>query len=221
MRTTSIVRWVPAVAAVAACAWGCDASNHPSLEREPLAKGVPVAPAAGPSGDEGKRDESAKPKDAAKKDPPEARAESPKDDAPSEPADEPEAPQAKRPEKKRVSSAETGSDATGLSLKRLVVTTAIEHREPVATSTFRAGDGPIIAFVELANPGDADNSISIGFESDSGRKVGDVELEVPAHSRRWRTWGRTRLIRQPGAWTAVVKDGSGEVLARQTFVVTK
>jgi len=221
MRTTSIARWIPAVAAVAACAWACDSGDHSSLEREPLAKAVPLATAAGPSRHEKDQDPKAKPKPAPEKEAPEAKAEPPKDETLPEPAKEPEAAPAQRTTKKRVASTEPGSGATELALKRLVVTTAIEHREPVATSTFRAGDGPIIAFVELINPGDVPENISISFESDGGRKVGDVELEIPAHSRRWRTWGRTRLIRQPGAWTAVVKDGSGEVLARQTFVVTK
>jgi len=103
-------------------------------------------------------------------------------------------------------------------VRRLVITHGIENREPLAATELRAGGEPIYAFVELAS-GDGDASkVVVTFERGE-RSVGHVQLSVPGNSRRWRTWGRTRQIREPGEWHAVVETETGEELARQSFQV--
>jgi hypothetical protein len=106
-----------------------------------------------------------------------------------------------------------------LGVRRLVVTHAIENREPLA-GTLRTGDQPIVAFLEIANGAASEQSVVVTFER-AGESVGHVKLRVPAESRRWRTWGQTRRIREPGEWQAVVRGDDGRELARTTFVVVK
>ncbi len=106
-----------------------------------------------------------------------------------------------------------------LEVKRLVVTTAIEKREPVEVTSFTANAGAVYAFIELANPDSTEQGIVVTFEHESGKRVGFIELSVPADSSRWRTWGRTGQIKKPGKWTAVISDKSGQELSRQDFEV--
>lgn len=104
-------------------------------------------------------------------------------------------------------------------VRRLVLATDVHNREPVALEgNARAGE-PLTAFIELANPVDASATILVTFEHEGGQKVGFVELAVPASSPRYRTWARTRQIRTPGTWHAVVTHKGGEELARQSFTV--
>ncbi len=77
----------------------------------------------------------------------------------------------------------------------------------------------MIAFVELVNRGDDDGSVVVTFEHEGIEPVGHVHLKVPANSRRWRTWARTRMIKKPGSWQAVVRTPDGKELARQSFEV--
>jgi hypothetical protein len=119
-------------------------------------------------------------------------------------------------EKKAKSETPTGS---GVTIKRLVVTNAIEDREPTQVSGLALGDAPVIAFVELVNAGDEDGAVVVTFEHDGIEPVGHVNLRVPAHSRRWRTWARTRMIKKPGSWQAVVRTPDGKELARESFQV--
>lgn len=111
--------------------------------------------------------------------------------------------------------------AVPLKIKRLVVTTEIEKREPVEVSSFEAGGEAIYAFMELENPGDDEQQVMLTFEHSSGRKVGLVELKIPAKQRRWRTWGRTQNIKQGGDWEAIVKSADGQELARTKFHVSE
>ena len=53
----------------------------------------------------------------------------------------------------------------------------------------------------------------------SSGKLGNVPLSVPASHKRFRTWGGTRLIDQPGRWQAVVRADDGTELARASFDV--
>jgi len=106
-----------------------------------------------------------------------------------------------------------------LHVERLIVTNAVENREPVESDTITAGEEPVIAFIELKNPSDADGQITVTFEQEGGPKVGHVELAVPANSSRWRTWGQTRMIKSDGDWTAVVRDQDGQELGRTPFTV--
>ena len=110
----------------------------------------------------------------------------------------------------------------GLQLKRFVVTRKIENREPVATDgdDFKLGSAPVYAFVELENSGSAARGIRVLFENtDTQATVGHVKLTVPGSQAHYRTWGNTRLIRDPGHWVAVVSTADGVELGRAPFEV--
>jgi hypothetical protein len=62
--------------------------------------------------------------------------------------------------------------------------------------------------------------VFVTFEREGKKTVGHVRLEVPAHNKRWRTWGRTRFIREPGTWNAVIRAKDGTELAKKSFEVT-
>jgi len=110
-------------------------------------------------------------------------------------------------------------EASRLSVKRFVVASAIEDREPSTVESVELGQLPVFAFAELANGGD-EEKVVITFEREgSSETVGHIELAVPAEMQRWRTWGKTNLISKPGRWSAVLRDGSGEELARTSFEV--
>ncbi|MGE0328418.1 MAG: DUF2914 domain-containing protein [Polyangiaceae bacterium] len=111
--------------------------------------------------------------------------------------------------------------AVPLKIKRLVVTTEIDKREPVEVSSFEAGNGAIYAFMELENAADDEQDVMLTFVHSSGRKVGLVELHIPAKQRRWRTWGRTQNIKQGGEWEAIVTSADGQELARTKFQVSE
>jgi hypothetical protein len=104
-------------------------------------------------------------------------------------------------------------------VKRLVIASDIDKREPIELLEGKVSQ-PIVAFVELTHKGAQESGVVVTFESEKGTKVGFVQLNVPAESPRYRTWARTRNIREPGTWTAIVSTESGEELARKTFTVT-
>ncbi|MCA9646123.1 MAG: DUF2914 domain-containing protein [Polyangiaceae bacterium] len=143
------------------------------------------------------------------------------------PSDDTQPASAQGPSAKDPSASDTkpadvkSSAAVPLRIKRLVVTTEIDKREPVEVSSFEAGSGPIYAFMELENPADEQQDVLVTFIHSSGRKVGLVELHIPAKQRRWRTWGRTQNIKQGGEWEAIVTDADGHELARTKFQVSE
>lgn len=104
-------------------------------------------------------------------------------------------------------------------VKRLVVTEAVEDREPVDVAAVVNGDHPVFAFVELATGQGAEQQLVVSFEHETGSSTGVVNLNVPANQTRWRTWGRTHTINRDGRWSAVVRDGQGAVLGRTEFTV--
>ena len=109
----------------------------------------------------------------------------------------------------------------GLTLKRFVVTRKIENREPAQGGRFTIGSEPVYAFVEFANTGREARSIRVMFQNeDTKATVGHVKLTVPAAAERFRTWGNTRLIHDPGHWVAVVSTLDGVELGRAPFEVT-
>lgn len=114
----------------------------------------------------------------------------------------------------------TSPTADGLEVERLVVTRGVAHREPLDTDGITAGAGPVFAFTELRNTSDEDKVITVDFQHAGHKPVGHIRLKVPAHSRRWRTWGRTRLVDQGGQWTAIVRAGDGTELAHAAFDVS-
>jgi hypothetical protein len=106
---------------------------------------------------------------------------------------------------------------SALKVKRLVVTTGVKDREPVADGDALLANGsPIYAFAELSNPmGDSEN-VRITFERKGGaERVGNVTLPVPGQVARHRTWAVTRFIRAAGVWSE-----SGTELGRTSFEVT-
>jgi hypothetical protein len=115
-----------------------------------------------------------------------------------------------------------GTKTTSLpQLKRLVVTTGVEKREPVKVDALLADEKPIYAFMELANPSSEDQYVVVTFErEDDLEVVGHIKLKVPAQQPRWRTWGRTRMIQDAGPWVAVVRTPEGHELAREPFDVS-
>ncbi|HEY2410529.1 MAG TPA: DUF2914 domain-containing protein [Polyangiaceae bacterium] len=114
------------------------------------------------------------------------------------------------------SSATTGS----LHVRRLVVTRKIENHEPVEDKEITLGGAPIYAFVELENEGPSARAVRILFENEhSQATVGHVKLNVPGGQLRFRTWGNTRMIAEPGRWIAIVSTSDGTELARAPFDV--
>lgn len=108
-----------------------------------------------------------------------------------------------------------------VSARRLIVTHAIEDREPVDDLTVvddLARGERLYAFVDLANAGGA-SEVEVVFRHESGDTVGHVTLEVPAHARRHRTWAYSTRVEEPGNWTATVRDTDGHTLATTSFEV--
>jgi hypothetical protein len=106
-------------------------------------------------------------------------------------------------------------------VKRFVVATGVEDREPLVSSDALPSDGTAIyAFAELANPvGDSEN-VRVTFERKGGsERVGDVTLPIPAATPRHRTWAFTRFIRTAGVWEAVLWSENGSELSRTSFEV--
>ena len=108
-----------------------------------------------------------------------------------------------------------------LLVKRLVVTTGIEDREPLESAQALPSDGSAIyAFAELSNPEGESENVRITFERQGGaERVGNVTLPVPGKVVRHRTWATTRFIRAAGVWEAVLWSESGSELGRVSFEV--
>jgi len=111
-------------------------------------------------------------------------------------------------------------DGEGLRARRLVVTHGIENREPIdELSNIDAIDGDrVYAFVDLANTGE-NTEVEVIFEHETGLRVGLVELEVPAHVARHRTWAYSSHVSEPGNWTLLVRDRAGRTVSAQSFEV--
>lgn len=111
---------------------------------------------------------------------------------------------------------------SALRVKRLVVTTGVRDREPLALTDALVSDGSAIyAFAEVGNDGGDTENVRITFERKGGsEKVGDVSLPVPANASRHRTWAFTRFIRAAGVWEAVLWSESGTELGRTSFEVS-
>ena len=120
----------------------------------------------------------------------------------------------------KVAAAPDPKEVTSLApqVSRLVIASDIKEREPVELTDAKIEE-PVVAFVELKNSEEEEMGVVVTFEHAGGTKVGFVELTVPGNSPRFRTWARTRNIKTPGEWTAIVTSKSGEELARKTFQV--
>ena len=122
---------------------------------------------------------------------------------------------------------EPGSEPAGLPpeagaprVRRIIVTSGVRRHEPVDDlDEVRVGSGPVYAFVEAANAGGA-TELGVTFEPALGHATtGHISLEVPAHTRRHRTWAYSRGVRTEGLWYAVVRDADGVEVARTSFDV--
>jgi Protein of unknown function (DUF2914) len=115
---------------------------------------------------------------------------------------------------------ELKAPSDGLKLKRFVVARKIENREPVLSEEFKLGSAPVYAFVEFENSARDARSVRVMFQNqDTKATVGHVKLTVPAAAERFRTWGNTRMIREPGHWVAVVSTADGVELGRAPFEI--
>lgn len=111
-------------------------------------------------------------------------------------------------------------EVDGLSVARLAVAPRVEGREPVGAGYEQAADHErLYVFVELRNERFEDSEVIVTFERPDGTVTGDVLLEVPARSPRWRTWMYSRYVHAPGRWTAVVRTFEGELLGRTEILV--
>ncbi len=109
--------------------------------------------------------------------------------------------------------------APSLTVKRLLLATRIENREPADASKgfFASKTDKLYAFIEVENHSLSEGEIFVYFvPPDGGKAIGNIKLDI-GPSRRFRTWASTRGARKTGEWMAVVKNSSGEVLARAPF----
>lgn len=118
--------------------------------------------------------------------------------------------------------ASTAAPTTGdkLQIRRLVLASRVVEREPELALTPRVNE-PLLAFVEAKNDASEEERLIVTFEHESGTKVGFVELRVPGGTQRFRTWARTRNLKEPGNWAAVVRTEAGTELGRTAFTVTE
>jgi hypothetical protein len=126
---------------------------------------------------------------------------------------------AKRVEPAKV--AKSSAAAKDLVVKRFLVTSGVEQREPLVGGEPLVANGkPIYAFAELENIRGEEQEVSIVFEKEgSDRRVGFATLKVPANVPRHRTWANTRNISEPGNWDAVLVSTTGVELSRTSFEV--
>ncbi|HSC85714.1 MAG TPA: DUF2914 domain-containing protein [Polyangiaceae bacterium] len=108
--------------------------------------------------------------------------------------------------------------AADAELARFLVTRDVAKREPVGEGPLCMHE-PLFAFLEFKNVGPDELDVMVTFEHESGKRVGFIELGVPAGSPRYRTWGRTNQIDRSGRWTAIVQGDDGRELQRHEFVV--
>jgi hypothetical protein len=123
-------------------------------------------------------------------------------------------------EHKSVAASEPAVSSAALTVKRFVVTTGVADREPLDLGETLIAGAPVFAFTELASGDGASAQVEVVFEHESGRKVGHAKLDVPAAKTRWRTWGVSRNVSEPGRWVAVLLDGEKRELSRVAFTVS-
>lgn len=117
--------------------------------------------------------------------------------------------------------AEAGRAQPSLTVKRLVLATGVQNREPEGASKgfFASKTDKLYAFVEVENHSRTEGEIFVSFvPPGGGPSVGHIPLSVGAE-RRWRTWAYTKNARKPGEWMAIIKNGSGDILARAPFEI--
>ena len=86
-------------------------------------------------------------------------------------------------------------------------TNRLEMASAVSSSTFKANDDRVYAFVEVENPTKTDGTIHVVFEPPTGPALAEIPLKV-GETARFRTWAFTRKAHAPGEWAVVVRDGT-------------
>ena len=192
--------WI-ATAAAALVLSGCSPDTSPSPAQSGLTTGVQAQVTTMASA-VAKAEATADPPSGEVSPPPRAAAESSRQPGDSESATQPE------------------PRSADLRIRRLVVSRGVEAREPVgAAESFALTEVErLYAFVEVHNADAAESEIFVTFEPERGPARGHVRLRVGA-TPRWRTWAYTRGVRSAGTWTAVVRNGEGELLAKTDFLV--
>ena len=108
----------------------------------------------------------------------------------------------------------------GLTIRRLVATSAIDKREPVfASSVFDHHDEKIYAFVEASNESEFEKTMVVHFIGPDGRVSGGIELRIPPSVPRWRTWAYTRNAKEPGLWHIEIRNPDGALIGALPFEV--
>lgn len=108
----------------------------------------------------------------------------------------------------------------GLTIRRLIATSAIDKREPVFVSSgFDHHDEKIYAFVEASNESEFEKTLVVHFIGPDGRVSGGIELRIPPSVPRWRTWAYTRNAKEPGLWHIEIRDPDGALLGALPFEV--
>jgi hypothetical protein len=108
----------------------------------------------------------------------------------------------------------------GLTIQRLVATSAIDAREPVfASSVFDHHDEKIYAFIEASNESEFEKTLVVHFIGPDGRVTGGIELRIPPSVPRWRTWAYTKNAKEPGLWHIEIRDPDGALIAALPFEV--
>jgi len=141
--------------------------------------------------------------------------------APTRPPEEPalELVQTPPPKEERSFEPELRSMA-GLSIQRLVTSSKIEGREPVAASSvLRQDDERVYAFVEVRNESEDAQALMAYFIGPDGQLSGGIELRIPAAVPRWRTWAYTRHAKKPGLWHVEIRGVDGTLLGALAFEV--
>jgi hypothetical protein len=120
-------------------------------------------------------------------------------------------------------STSTETAGTELKVKRLLVATGVSEREPLgAASSFSiASTSRLVAFLEIDNPAAQATTLEVTWiDTATGTEHRPYSLQIQAH-KRWRTWARAAAPKKPGEWALVVRDQSGDELARTPFTMTE
>jgi len=108
----------------------------------------------------------------------------------------------------------------GLTIRRLVTAPEVEHREPVAASSFFGRrNEQVYAFVEVSNESEEAKALLVHFVGPDGQVSGGIELNIPASAARWRTWARTKHANKPGLWRVEIRSTDGGLLGALPFEV--
>lgn len=108
----------------------------------------------------------------------------------------------------------------GLTIRRLVTASEVEHREPIAVSSvFGPDEERVYVFVEVSNESEDDKTLGVHFIGPDGQVSGGIELHIPPAVPRWRTWAHTRHAKKPGLWRVEIRNVAGSLLGALPFEV--